>query len=42
MPLQSAKLAEVELRGRQEFARFVEQIRAAFPDIRVKIERIWG
>jgi steroid delta-isomerase-like uncharacterized protein len=34
--------SEVELRGPQEFARFVEQIRAAFPDIKVKMEDAFG
>ena len=34
--------SEVELRGPQEFARFVEQIRVAFPDIKVKMEDAFG
>ena len=34
--------AEVELHGPQEFVPFVEQIRTAFPDIKVNVEDAFG
>ncbi len=34
--------AEVEIRGPEEFAKFVHEIRGAFPDIRVKVEDVFG
>lgn len=34
--------AESELRGPQEFEGFVRQIRGAFPDIRVRVEDVFG
>lgn len=34
--------AEVEIRGPEEFAKFVGEIRGAFPDIKIKIEDIFG
>ena len=34
--------SEVELHGPEEFAPFVEQIRTAFPDIKVKVEDAFG
>ena len=32
----------VELRGPEEFSRFVEQIRSAFPDIKIAVEDAFG
>jgi len=34
--------AEAEIRGPEEFVKFVGQIRGAFPDIKVKVEDIFG
>lgn len=34
--------AEVEIRGPEEFAKFVGEIRGAFPDIKVKVEDIFA
>ena len=34
--------AEAEIRGPEEFAKFVREIRGAFPDIKVKVEDIFG
>jgi steroid delta-isomerase-like uncharacterized protein len=34
--------ADIELRGPEEFAKFVDEIRSAFPDIKLKIEDIFG
>ena len=34
--------ADVELRGPEEFAKFVDEIRSVFPDIKLKIEDIFG
>jgi steroid delta-isomerase-like uncharacterized protein len=33
---------QVEIRGPEEFVRFVEQIRGAFPDIQVKVEDVFA
>jgi len=34
--------AEAEIRGPEEFAKFVGEIRGAFPDIQVKVEDVFG
>jgi steroid delta-isomerase-like uncharacterized protein len=34
--------AEAEIRGPEEFVKFVREIRGAFPDIKVKVEDIFG
>ena len=34
--------AETEIRGPEQFAQFVREIRGAFPDIKLKIEDIFG
>ena len=34
--------AETEIRGPEQFAQFVREIRGAFPDIKVQIEDIFG
>ena len=34
--------AEAELRGPEEFAKFVREMRGAFPDIKVKVEDVFG
>ena len=34
--------AETEIRGPEEFVKFVQEIRGAFPDIKVKVEDIFG
>ena len=34
--------AEAEIRGPKEFEKFVREIRGAFPDIKVKVEDIFG
>ena len=34
--------AEAEIRGPKEFEQFVREIRGAFPDIKVKVEDIFG
>jgi steroid delta-isomerase-like uncharacterized protein len=34
--------AEAEIRGPEEFVKFVEEIRGAFPDIKVEVEDIFG
>jgi steroid delta-isomerase-like uncharacterized protein len=34
--------AEKEIRGPEEFVKFVREIRGAFPDIRVKVEDVFG
>ncbi len=33
---------EAEMRGPEEFAKFVSEIRGAFPDIQVKVEDVFG
>jgi steroid delta-isomerase-like uncharacterized protein len=34
--------AEAEIRGPEEFVKFVDEIRGAFPDIKIEIEDIFG
>ena len=34
--------ADAEIRGPQEFEKFVREIRGAFPDIKVKVEDVFG
>jgi len=34
--------AEAEIRGPEEFEKFVHEIRGGFPDIKVKVEEIFG
>jgi len=34
--------AEAEIRGPEEFVKFVREIRGAFPDIKVKVEDVFG
>jgi steroid delta-isomerase-like uncharacterized protein len=34
--------AEKEIRGPEEFVKFVREIRGAFPDIKVKVEDVFG
>ena len=34
--------AETEIRGPEEFVKFVREIRGAFPDIKVKVEDVFG
>jgi steroid delta-isomerase-like uncharacterized protein len=34
--------AEAEIRGPEEFEKFVHEIRGAFPDIKVKVEDVFG
>ena len=34
--------AEAEIRGPQEFEKFVREIRAAFPDMKMKVEDVFG
>lgn len=34
--------AEAELRGPEEFAKFVREMRGAFPDIKVNVEDVFG
>ena len=34
--------AEAEIRGPEEFEKFVREIRGAFPDIKVKVEDVFG
>lgn len=34
--------AEAEIRGPEEFVKFVREIRGAFPDIQIKVEDIFG
>jgi SnoaL-like polyketide cyclase len=34
--------AEAEIRGPQEFEKFAQEIRGAFPDIKVKVEDVFG
>ncbi len=34
--------AEAEIRGPEEFVKFVEEIRGSFPDIQVKVDDVFG
>ena len=36
------RAAEVEIRGPEQFEKFVHEIRGAFPDIQVKVEDVFG
>jgi steroid delta-isomerase-like uncharacterized protein len=36
------RAAEAEIRGPEEFVKFVHEIRGAFPDIKIKVEDVFG